>query len=285
MELGERWAHRAAPHTGPVSEVEVLKVGTQRPLRVKVRFVEEEAEGREEWVAPARLRVPWKQRDQWLAGKERWAQLTQDGPEQECAEFLAASTVFEEYPLEGIVSMGWNLRERGVLYVHDVPALAALLDVPEGFFHADPRTFTDDGTLTAPWPTTLATARLIAKLHAEALVVTLARHEEQAQRDAMYGRHYRGRGKGTYIDPEICAEVDREHKPGRDLLRAWCGAEAVDHLAELTALRTEVIRIGKLMEQAIQTLRQSGQPNAAEHLERQLGVPLDTLRHATPGTT
>ncbi|MET8021170.1 hypothetical protein [Streptomyces decoyicus] len=183
--------------------------------------------------------------------------------------------------------MGWNYRERGVLYLHDVPSLAALLHVPEDFFHADPRTFTDDdGTLTAPWPTTLATARLIAKTHAEALAATLALTEGQAQRDAIYGRHYRGRGKspGTYIEPEICAEVDREHKPGRDLVREWCGAEAVDHLAELTALRTEVLRIGKLMEHAIQTLRQSGQTKAAEHLERQLGVPLDALSHATPGS-
>lgn len=104
-----------------------------------------------------------------MAGqKGEVAQLTRDGPEQECAEFLAASTVLEEYPREGIVSMGWNFRERGVLYVHDVPALAALLDVREDFFHADPRTFTDDeGTLTAPWPTTLATARRMAKLHAD----------------------------------------------------------------------------------------------------------------------
>ncbi|MFI0156697.1 hypothetical protein [Streptomyces lydicus] len=182
--------------------------------------------------------------------------------------------------------MGWNYRERGVLYLHDVPALAALLHVPEDFFHADPRTFTDEGTLTAPWPTTLATARLIAKTHAEALVAHLALTEEQAQRDAIYGRYYRGRGKspGTYIEPEICAEVDREHKPGRDLVREWCGAEAVDHLAELTALRTEVLRIGKLMEHAIQMLRQSGQTKAAERLERQLGVPLNALSHATPGS-
>ncbi len=39
MEPGERWAYRAAPHAGPVSEVEVLTMGSRRPPWVKVRFV------------------------------------------------------------------------------------------------------------------------------------------------------------------------------------------------------------------------------------------------------
>ncbi|MGI5473265.1 hypothetical protein [Streptomyces sp. CA-132043] len=284
MEPGERWAYRAAPYAGPVSEVEVLRLGSQRPLRVKVRFCEEAAEGRQEWVPPARLRVRWEDKEPWLARQERWAQLTLDGPDQEDPEFYAASMVFEECPLEGVVSMGWNYRERGVLYVHDSPALAALLKVPEASFCTDPRTFTDEeGTLTAPWPTTLATARLIAQVHADALAATLAREEEQAQRDAAYGKYYRGRGgnPGTYIHPEICAEVHRERQPGRDLVREWCGAQAIDQVAELAALRTEVLRIGKLMEHAIQTLRLNGHTKAADQLERQLGIPVEVLRHAT----
>jgi hypothetical protein len=36
-----------------VVEVEVLKIGTQRPARVLVRFVDERFEGRQEWVPPA----------------------------------------------------------------------------------------------------------------------------------------------------------------------------------------------------------------------------------------
>ncbi|SOE13658.1 hypothetical protein SAMN06272775_4635 [Streptomyces sp. 2323.1] len=286
MEPGESWAYRAAPYHGAVSEVEVLKVGTQRPLRVKVRFVADDEEGREEWVPPVRLRVPWQQRDEWLERQLRWDELTRDGPGDEDAEFLAASLVFDECSVEDVVSMGWNYRERGVLYVDDVPALAAMLDVPEDFFVADPRAIVDDaGAATAPWPTTLAVARLLARSRAESLAAVLAEEEERTRRRAVYGEYYRGRGKnpGTHISPEICAEVDRIHKPGRDLVRQWCGSEAVDNLAELKALRAEVVRIGKLMEEAIRSLREAGQPRVADKFERQLGVPLEVLRHVPGG--
>ncbi|GGV05564.1 hypothetical protein GCM10010502_70620 [Kitasatospora aureofaciens] len=285
MQPGERWAHRAAPYDGTVSEVEVLKVGTQRPLRVRVRFVAEEAEGREEWVPPASLRVPWDQKDVWLSRQNRWDALTSDGPlNDEVVEFVAASIVFEECPMDETVSMGWNYRERGVLYVHDATALAAMLQVSEDMFASDPRSFTDGaGTLTAPWPTTLAVTPLIAKAHAEQLVAVLAQREEQSQREAVYGQYLGGRGKsgGTYISAETCAEVDRKYKPARDLVRNWCGTEAVDSFAELKALRTEVVRVGKLMEEAIRSLRDAGQVRAADHFERQLGVPLELLRNAS----
>ncbi|MFF3403532.1 hypothetical protein ACFYW6_34185 [Streptomyces sp. NPDC002659] len=286
MEPGERWAYRSSPYHGPVSEVEVLRMGTQRPARVKVRFAAEDAEGREEWVPPARLRVPWEQKDEWLEKQSRWSELTQDGPDDDAAEFVAVSTVFEECPLEGVVSMGWNYRERGVLYVEDVSALAEMLQVPESFFVADPHAFRDDeGAVTAPWPTTLAVAGRLAKVHAEVLVTVLAEREAKARHRAVYGEHYRGRGKnpGIYIEPEICAEVDAKSGPGYELLREWCGAEAVEKLAELKALRTEVLRIGKLMEEAIRLLRDAGHRHVADRLERQLGVPLELLRQAPDG--
>ncbi|MFG2825643.1 hypothetical protein ACGFX4_40215 [Kitasatospora sp. NPDC048365] len=284
MERGERWAHRVAPYKGPVNEVEVLKVGTQRPVRVKVRFVADEAEGREEWVPKARLRVPWEEKDAWLHRQDRWDALISDGPEDDQdTDFVAASLVFDTCPVTETVSMGWNTRERGVLYIHDVPALASMLQVPQDLFTSDPRTFTDDdGTLNAPWPTTLAVAERIAAAHAAPLLAVLAEQEKQAQHDALYGRYYRGRGKGggTHISPEICDEVDQKYQPGRDLARQWCGTDATARLDELQALRAEVIRIGKLTEEAITALHTAGENRKADDLTRRLGVPLESLRNA-----
>lgn len=283
MEVGERWAHRVAPHHGPVAEVEVLKMGTQRPLRVKVRFIAEEAEGRQEWVPPARLRVAWQDKDAWLAREERWNELTRDSPDDEDTAFRAVVILFDEHLWEGLVSFGVNYRDRGLLYVDDVPALAALLDVPESFFCSDPRAITDtDGALTAPWPTTVEVARLLARTRADHLMAVVDQHERRARQAAIYGRYYPGRGKnpGTHISPEICAEVDRSSQPAYDLLRQWCGADVAESFEELKALRDEVFRIGQLMEQAIGCLRQAGQVRAADRFERELGIPLETLRHA-----
>ena len=58
----------------------------------------------------------------------------------------------------------------------------------------------------------------------------------------------------------------------------WQGA--AENLSELHALREEVFRLGKLTEQAISALREFD-TGAAERLERELGVPIETLRHST----
>jgi hypothetical protein len=52
-QLGESWAYRAR-QVDDVVAVEVMKLGTQRPARVLVRFVDERFEGRQKWVPPAR---------------------------------------------------------------------------------------------------------------------------------------------------------------------------------------------------------------------------------------
>ncbi|MFG2803663.1 hypothetical protein [Streptomyces pseudovenezuelae] len=283
VDVGERWAYRVAPHHGPVAEVEVLKMGTQRPVRVKVRFVAEEAEGRQEWVPPARLRVAWQDKDAWLAREERWSELTRDSPDDDDTAFRAVVILFDERLWEGVVSFGVNYRDRGLLYIDDFPALTALLDVPASFFFSDPRAFNDtDGALTAPWPTTVEVARLLARTRADHLMAVVDKHERQARQDAIYGRYYTGRGKnpGTHISPEICAEVHRSYQPAYNLLRQWCGADVVESFEELKALRDEVLRIGQLMEQAIGSLRQAGQTRAADRFERELGIPLETLRQA-----
>ena len=51
----QRWAYRAR-QVDEFVEVSVVRLGTQRPARVLVRFVDDAFEGREEWVPPARLK-------------------------------------------------------------------------------------------------------------------------------------------------------------------------------------------------------------------------------------
>jgi hypothetical protein len=272
-----------SPHHGPVSEVEVLKIGTKRPLRVKVRFVAEEAEDRQEWVSPARLRVRWEQCEAWLEAERTWNELIRDCPEDEDAELIAVSFVFDHCPKEDMVGLEESGRERGLLYVYDPARLAARLGIMQGVFTSDPRARIDaDGTVTAPWPTTLDIARRLAAHHAAELIASLARQEERERQRAIHGQYYPGRGRneGSFISPEICIEVDRTYRPGRDLVRAWCGAEAVDQFTELTALRHEVARIGGVAEAAIRALREAGQTAAVQRLERDLGVPAALLREA-----
>ncbi|MFD4318971.1 hypothetical protein [Streptomyces sp. NPDC058548] len=280
---GERWAYRVSPHHGPVSEVEVLKLGTQRPLRVKVEFSAEEAEGRQEWVSPARLRVRWEECEAWLERERIWNDLVHDCPEDEDVDFIAATYVYDTCSSSDMYSLERSGRQAGLLHVYEPAALAERLGVQPALFTSDPRALVDDdGTITTPWPTTLDVARHLAAVHAEQLVEALAQAEEKESQRAIHGQFYPGRGsrEGTYISPDICIDVDRRYRPGRDLVRTWCGATAVDQHTELATLRHEVARIGRVAEAAITALRDAGQTATALRLEKQLGVPAALLREA-----
>lgn len=59
----------------------MLRLGTQKPPRVLVCFVENRFEGGEEWVLPARLKVPWSGVDQLRAHEARGDVIHAAGPD------------------------------------------------------------------------------------------------------------------------------------------------------------------------------------------------------------
>ena len=59
----------------PLVEVEIVRIGTQRPARVLVSFIGEAFEGRQDWVPPSRLKVLWSDVESYLAREARWARI------------------------------------------------------------------------------------------------------------------------------------------------------------------------------------------------------------------
>lgn len=74
MEPGESWAYQAR-QVDPLVEFSVVRLGTQKPALVFVRFVDDEFEGREERVPPARLKVLWNEVEEYRAREERWDRI------------------------------------------------------------------------------------------------------------------------------------------------------------------------------------------------------------------
>lgn len=58
MRIGEEWAYRAKQRD-PLVQVQIRRIGTKRPPRGLIRFIEDEHEGREEWGSPAGLKTTW----------------------------------------------------------------------------------------------------------------------------------------------------------------------------------------------------------------------------------
>ncbi|KFI81049.1 hypothetical protein BPSY_2243 [Bifidobacterium psychraerophilum] len=69
-------------------EVEVLKIGTRKPLRTLVGFVAEKFEGRQERITSSRLKVLWADAAEFEAREARWEHVdTHPGLNDEPEEY------------------------------------------------------------------------------------------------------------------------------------------------------------------------------------------------------
>jgi hypothetical protein len=273
--VGDAWAYRVR-QSGPLAQVIVEKLGTRTPVRIQVRFVDPSFEGLVDWVPPARLKVPWAQAAEFAARESRWEDVRRPAEAAAPHEVDAAEICFDKLVSSDLATIEYRAEE-GVVRIRDLPALAGLLGLPENQLSHE-LAFVEEGDVIAPWPITRVVATTVARQRPDELLRYVAQEEKKAQRDSTYGYNYGRRGE-SHVSAEICAEVDEENgRPVRDVLRAWCGAEAVDRREELDALRAEVVRLGALTERAITELRRAGRPREAEGLSRELGIPVEALR-------
>lgn len=269
--VGEKWAYRARS-TDPLVQVVVLRIGVKTPKRVLIRFVDDEFEGQQDWVPPARLKVLWREVVAFMDREARWAGVLAASPAHDSPEEAAVSVVFDVLIDPALATLGFNATN-GTIAIADVEGLAASLGLGPQELRADPSSFEEDGSLIAPWPTACLVAKRAAERDPEAVLRHVEREEAEARRDAIFGSHYPGRGKnvGWSVTPEICAQVDEEHGlPVRAILRDWCGAEAVGVRSELGELRKEILRLTKLVESSVEALRQAGARREADRIESEL---------------
>jgi hypothetical protein len=276
---GESWAYRAR-QVDDVVAVEVLKRGTQRPARVLVRFVDERFEGRQEWVPPARLKVPWAAVDAFREQEARWDRIDKLGIGDEPVS-RAAEEVFETLIDSEIARIEY--REAGACRITDPGRLAALTGLNAEQWTQCYDGFAEGADLVVPWTVTEQIASAAARRNPEPILEAVRKEENDARHEAIHGRSYRGRSsRSDWTFPaEICIQVDNEHgKPRRAILRQWCGADATERFDELVELRKEIHRVGQIAETAIAALRRAGRKQEAEEFARQLGTPVAKLgRH------
>lgn len=277
-QVGEFWAYRAR-RIDEVVQVEVLRLGTQRPPRVLVRWVDESFEGRQDWVPPARLKVCWDGVESFLAYEARWDLVNSLGIGDEPVR-RAAEEVFDIVIDDAVARMDY--REGGAGRITESDRLAELTGLAPSVWSQCPQAFTEDADLVAPWPITLEIAMAAAHRHPTPILETVRSGEAKAQYEAVHGHSYRGYGSRSdhTVPADICIQVDNEHgKPVRALLRQWCGDSAVARFDELVELRKEIHRVGQIAESAIEALRKAGHTQQAEQLARQLGTPVEMLQH------
>ena len=192
-EEGRSYAYRERAHTpgDPVRPVELVKEGPPRSQKAKVRWLDGEYEGLEEWVPRVRLIAPWEEKEALLEDERRmFAALEVSGDAYGTATYRAVETVFFAIPQEfgAEVLFGMKAVERNLLSVDDLDAASARLGLDVGKLLDEPRSYVDRfGEYRAPFGVAVKVAKHCCRRFAREILRHLHEEEEKWRQELVSG--------------------------------------------------------------------------------------------------
>lgn len=288
-DVGRRFAYRERARTpgDPVRPVELVKEGPPRSRKVRVRRLDGEYEGLEEWVPAVRLVAPWEEAEALLEDeRSTLAALEVSGNALGTVPHRAAELVFLSVPQEpgAEVSFGYRAAERGLLLIDDLEAASERLGLDTPGLIAEPLAHVDRlGVYRAPFGVAVKVARRCCRRFGGEVLRRVEERERELQGELATGRlaSWDEAPEGLPAGPRwVSPEAVREHArtklekaaPAFALVREWCGRGTVEEFEEARALREEVDRLRALAEDTARWLRDSGHPVKAAALRRELDV-------------
>jgi hypothetical protein len=284
-DVGRRFAYRERARSPgePVRPVEVVKEGPPRSNKAKVRRLDGEYEGLEEWVPKGRLIAPWEEVEALLEDERRmFGALDATGDVYDTLPYKAVRTVFFALPPgEGgdDVFFGHKVIESELLNIEDLDAVERRLGLPAQELLAEPHSYVDRyGEYKAPFEVAVKVAKHCCRTFTQD-ILRYVQAEEDALKEAVVSgyytfpdRRYRSwRDKdGFEILRTRAEEWLAEQKPIFALIREWCGEGAVDEFRQVLELREEVDRLRDLLTDTVRWLRDAGHPVKAALLQKQI---------------
>lgn len=255
---GAHWAYREKRALGtPASKVQlVMWVPTKPPSRkapqVKIRHVDGDLTGMEEFVSPSRLFCPWKD----------WARLLKwEQSERHLGEYAS-----DQCPDKALIDAAKAAfgASGGDIYVDDIRGYTRRIDVDALARVAKRAGWPPERT---PWHQRPNFVRdgdaFIANHHLVELAHDFAEHEPDAitmHVDAEEAE-YRERG---FRDDRFWHELLLKDGPGHSIVRDWAGTTA------RTSLAQEVRGLRGLVFEALNALRKAGASKEADKIQRKL---------------
>lgn len=236
---------------------------------MRVRWLDGEYDGLDQWVPEVRLVVPWEEAADLVRDEDqllRLRALQPDPPEKAIAD--AVSTVWFATAEDNVF---FDVRDRRpleltVVHVEDRDdAIQPLIDDLLG----SPGAYVDSaGDLHVGQVAAIQVAVHLARRWPERVLAYAEREVERlrvAVRTGWYESELHDDG-GFRVDKDKCRQWLEEKEATAAVIRQWCGAGVVDAYDEVSDLRGEVDRLGRLLEDTARWLRQAGHPQKAAAL-------------------
>jgi hypothetical protein len=252
-EIGERWAYRDKPRTigGEFRPVEVLQAGPGRK-KYRVRRLDGDYVGLDEWVSRARLVVPWDDAASVLADERSLLALLARQPEP--LEAAVADAVMQVYFGSHHDFIGFDVVAGRpiVATVEDFDAHRDELPLPAGDLTGSPGAFIDRcGELTVGQEAAMQLARALCETAPDPIMERCSQ-EIARWRKAVVScwieSEYAKEG-GYRVDANRARQYLNAAEQSSAIVRSWCGVEAETAYDEREALRDEVTRLSRLIEE------------------------------------
>jgi hypothetical protein len=280
--VGKRFAYRdrIRAYGEPVRPVEVTREGPPRSNKARVRWLDGEYEGLEEWVPKIRLLAPWDEAEALLEDERRMLAAVEASGEDARDEVTwdAADKVFGimseiSDPSEEII-LGYRAVEENLLAIQDLDAATRRLDLDKEEMLAEPYAFVErSGWYKAPFRTAVKVAKHCCRRFPREVLGRIQKDEDELRQELVSGNL--DVRESWWIDStrhrEYAEERLRELEPVHALIRRWCGTEASEKFDEVLALREEVDRLRNLVQETAWWLKNNGHPVKAGLLRKELG--------------
>jgi len=272
--VGQRFAYRKRARAlgEPVQPVEVIKEGPPRSRKVRIRYLDGEYEGLEEWVPKTRLLVPWDEAQAFCEDERRLlAAIEATGQVEGTVVYGAVNSVFGAVTHlfgEELILTGWKAVERDLVIIQDFHKTIQRLDLDGDALLSVPYAFVDrNGDYKAPFPVAEHLARLFCQRYPKQILHHIQLENESYRRRILEeADHFRQQVKDTLLD---------KYELEFSLVREWCGEEQAAEIDEVNALREKVRKLRELIQSTAAWLKEQGQHRkAAWMLKFPPGSPL-----------
>jgi hypothetical protein len=225
-------------------------------------------------VSPARLEVPWEDVEEHTYWDKRFKALKR-APEPTEHEAEAILDVLFLVLKDDTINM-WGGESTGIAYFNDLAVVRESTAMKDPELLEDPLTITKDGWTYVPWSVTEKIVRAVARKNAATVLQFIDKEERKAERDSILGTENRWTRNDPIIEVsgETHARYFREHTSKvHAILREWVGADLTEQHDDLTALQSELSRVGDIAQRAIADLKKPRPNRTADALQRELLNP------------